>query len=230
MVEGTSNKKKVYTCPICGKTYGTKGILSIHVKREHGITLDDAIENQQSQSQFQSPVATIEQNQGDQQLFPPIRQVIQQFDLQQQLREQQQQTEVKEENIREINEENRNEIKFIGFLPEYITVRIVLRVGNALETRRALAIGLYKGIPTLLGLDSTGRFLPATFFANFVGIEGSTRARQVEAQLRYTSHFNEGYTEPKSKEKKGIRNFFSKRKKKKQPLKVIDFGDILNYE
>jgi len=223
--ENVSNKKKRYVCPICGKTYGSKGFLSMHVKRAHKTTLSD-LENQQnqqsqSQPQFQFPQSSVppvaEQNQNNE-LFPPIRQVIQQFDLQQQLRQQQQQqqqeTEVKEKSIEEITE--KDEIKFIGFLPEYITARVVLRVGGVLETRRALAIGSYKGIPTLLGLDSSGRFLPPTFFANFVGLEGSARAKQAETQI------------PKQKQRKGLKLF--SRKKKKQPLKVIDFGDILKYE
>ena len=233
--ENVSNKKKRHVCPICGKTYGSKGFLSMHVKRAHKMTLDDAIKNQESQPQppsqlpsqpqpqFQSqpqpqpqPQA-MEQEQNSNQLFSMINQVLQQhqqqFDLQQQ-QHQTQQTEVKEKSIEEITE--KDEIKFITFLPEYITARVVLRVGGVLETRRALAIGSYKGIPTLLGLDSSGRFLPPTFFANFVGLEGSTRVKQAETQI------------PKQKQRKGLKLF--SRKKKKQPLKVIDFGDILKYE
>ena len=67
-----------------------------------------------------------------------------------------------------------------------------------------------------MGLDSSGRFLPPTFFANFVGLEGSARVKQAETQI------------PKQKQRKGLKLF--SRKKKKQPLKVIDFGDILKYE
>ena len=223
--ENVSNKKKRHVCPICGKTYGSKGFLSMHVKRAHKTSLDDAIKKQESQSQspsqpqpqFQSQSQAMEQEQNSNQLLSMINQVLQQhqqqFDLQQQ-QHQTQQTEVKERRIEEITE--KDEIKFIGFLPEYITARVVLRVGGVLETRRALAIGSYKGIPTLLGLDSTGRFLPPTFFANFVGLEGSTRAKQAETQI------------PKQKQRKGLKLF--SRKKKKQPLKVIDFGDILKYE
>jgi len=223
--ENVSNKKKRYVCPICGKTYGSKGFLSMHVKRAHKTTLDDAIKNQESQlqppsqpqPQFQSQPQAMGQEQNSNQLFSMINQVLQQhqqqFDLQQQ-QHQTQQTEVKERRIEEITE--KDEIKFIAFLPEYITARVVLRVGGVLETRRALAIGSYKGVPTLLGLDSSGRFLPPTFFANFVGLEGSARVKQVETQM------------PRQKQKKGLKLF--SRKKKKQPLKVIDFGDILKYE
>ena len=223
--ENVSNKKKRHVCPICGKTYGSKGFLSMHVKRAHKTTLDDAIKNQESQlqppsqpqPQFQSQPQAMGQEQNSNQLFSMINQVLQQhqqqFDLQQQ-QHQTQQTEVKERRIEEITE--KDEIKFIAFLPEYITARVVLRVGGVLETRRALAIGSYKGVPTLLGLDSSGRFLPPTFFANFVGLEGSARVKQVETQM------------PRQKQKKGLKLF--SRKKKKQPLKVIDFGDILKYE
>jgi len=219
--ENVSSKKKRHVCPICGKTYGSKGFLSMHVKRVHKTTLDDAIKNQESQlqppSQPQPQPQAMEQEQNSNQLFSMINQVLQQhqqqFDLQQQ-QHQTQQTEVKERSIEEITE--KDEIKFIAFLPEYITARVVLRVGGVLETRRALAIGSYKGVPTLLGLDSSGRFLPPTFFANFVGLEGSARVKQVETQM------------PRQKQKKGLKLF--SRKKKKQPLKVIDFGDILKYE
>ena len=223
--ENVSNKKKRHVCPICGKTYGSKGFLSMHVKRAHKMTLDDAIKNQESQSQspsqpqpqFQSQSQAMEQEQNSNQLLSMINQVLQQhqqqFDLQQQ-QHQTQQTEVKERSIEEITE--KDEIKFIAFLPEYITARVVLRVGGVLETRRALAIGSYKGVPTLLGLDSSGRFLPPTFFANFVGLEGSAKVKQVETQI------------PRQKQKKGLKLF--SRRKKKQPLKVIDFGDILKYE
>ena len=225
MGENVASKKKRYVCPICGKTYGSKGFLSMHVKRAHKTTLDDAIKNQESQlqppsqpqPQFQSQPQAMEQEQNSNQLFSMINQVLQQhqqqFDLQQQ-QHQTQQTEVKERSIEEITE--KDEIKFIAFLPEYITARVVLRVGGVLETRRALAIGSYKGVPTLLGLDSSGRFLPPTFFANFVGLEGSAKVKQVETQI------------PRQKQKKGLKLF--SRKKKRQPLKVIDFGDILKYE
>ena len=229
--ENVSNKKKRHVCPICGKTYGSKGFLSMHVKRAHKTTLDDAIKNQESQpqppsqpqpqlqfqSQPQPQPQAMEQEQNSNRLFSMINQVLQQhqqqFDLQQQ-QHQTRQTEVKEKSIEEITE--KDEIKFITFLPEYITARVVLRVGGALETRRALAIGSYKGVPTLLGLDSSGRFLPPSFFANFVGLEGSARVKQVETQI------------PRQKQRRRLKLF--SRKKKKQPLKVIDFGDILKYE
>jgi hypothetical protein len=221
--------KKEYVCPVCGKEYKAKRTLSYHMNKKHPDHLEEigkekvmpGEEDNKNINKPEMPIPSIcmpkiEAERGTvlQHVKPELESEIP-YD-------QSEHSEIPNTKTNKKTNEKTNEIteeiKFIRFIPDHITVNALVHSDGEIEQRRVIAVGSYRDVPTLLGLDSAGRLLPPTFFQNYVGLYGRLDKKRKKRKKEIRQ-------ETKKPKRRGIASIF--KKNREEELKKVDFGDLL---